>query len=132
MQHKKRIIKGIEEIFKGYEQDSELARILYGGDRYNSNMLRLFPGYVDRGGHYRGYYLSSGDGTTCSIVSTVGAGIPNSSSPRKATEGYLQYLCFKGVEPLIIASATERLDRNLGERVRETKRHYAKMGEIEE
>ncbi|MBI4983398.1 hypothetical protein HZC32_02040 [Candidatus Woesearchaeota archaeon] len=117
------IIKGIEKVFEGYEKDSELAKIL----KVVKIRFTLFPEY-----DHRQYYLSDNDGETNDIIFMDKRGLFLSSSSAEAAQSYVQYLRFKRVEPLTKEIAIERLNHNLGERVRETKLHYAKMREIEE
>lgn len=117
------IIRDIEEIFEGYQQDSELAAILYN----NEIMYPLFPKHNDQT-----YYLSTGTGKTSGIVFSDKIGRLSSSSSINAARNYVEYLNFKQVEPLTISTVRMRLDQNLGRRVRTIKQYYATLEEIEE
>ncbi|MBI4981211.1 hypothetical protein HZC30_06695, partial [Candidatus Woesearchaeota archaeon] len=81
--HKTRIIAGIEKVFEGYGEDTELMEAL----RESDSSLKLFPTH---GG--LNYSLFS-DGK---IISLYRGETPILSNPREAAETYFRYLRFKG------------------------------------
>ncbi len=121
--HQERIIDGIEKVFEGYKRDSELAGII-GAEEI---LFMLFPEY-----NLRTYYLSTGNGKISGIVFASDRGILTTSSSREAAQGYVEYLHHKPVEPLTREIALERLDQNLGRRVRAIKQYHATLNETEE
>ncbi|MEK6846516.1 MAG: hypothetical protein AABY26_07175, partial [Nanoarchaeota archaeon] len=118
MQHKQRIIDGIEKVFEGYAKDEELAGLMCAEEI----IFQLFPRHNNQT-----YYLSTGNGKTSGIVSANDLGIISSSSSINAAQSYVEYLHHKKVEPLTKEIALERLDQNLGRRVRAIKQYYATL-----
>ncbi|MBI4983400.1 hypothetical protein HZC32_02050 [Candidatus Woesearchaeota archaeon] len=116
--HKERIIAGIEKVFEGYGGDTELIEAL----RESGSPLKLFPT------HDKLDYCLFANGK---IISSYKEGYPLPSSPREAAEGYFQYLCFKGKRPLTLTKAKKMLEDDLGKRVEELKRAYARHFENE-
>ena len=123
MQQQERIIDGIEKVFEGYAKDEELAGLMCAEEI----IFQLFPQH-----NSQTYYLSTGTGKTSGIVSANDLGIISSSSSINAAQSYVEYLHHKKVEPLTKEIALERLDQNLGRRVRAIKQYYATLNEIEE
>lgn len=111
---KERIIAGIEKVFESYAKDEEFKEAL----RKSRYTFTLFPKYLGE------RYLFNKDGETYLIDDNLGyVGI---FPPRRAAENYFYYLRFSCRSPITLTKAKAMIEADLGKRVEDLKRDYAR------
>lgn len=119
--HKQRIITGIEKVFEGYAQDEALREALV---KYCCP-FPLSPTYAGR------TYVLNADGKVYVTFENTHNQIISryDSSSKEAAEKYFDDLCFKHIHPLTLTKAKKMLEADLGKRVEELKKDYARHPE---
>ncbi len=121
MQHKERIIAGIEKVFEGYAKDEELREALV---KY-CLPFPLSPTYAGRT-----YVLNTNGKVYVTYENTHNQIISRyDSSSKEAAEKYFDDLCFKHIHPLTLTKAKAMLEEDLSKRVEELKKKYAQHPE---
>ena len=112
--HKQRIIAGIEKVLEGYAKDTELLGAIKVGDpRWFTLFSRLKT---------VGEYILLDDGR----IALNAYQDSRYSSAREAAEEYSNLLIYKHICHVTVATVEAILRKNVGQRVEEFKRNYAK------
>ncbi|MBI4983402.1 hypothetical protein HZC32_02060 [Candidatus Woesearchaeota archaeon] len=110
--HKQRIIDGIEKVFKGYTTDRELVEAL-------NDYIPFYLFTWEKKNHFLGvdgnFFIQYGDDP-----------ITEASSVQAAAKDYFSLLRQQNILPLDQATVQVRLREDLGKRVEDLKRAYAR------